>query len=107
MLASNDCSIIVYSLSATSRGTLAVVPPRPRSYDETAHRRAFGSRVRELRQERGLSQEDLAERSGLHRTYVVNVENGHRNVSLDTICQIAAGLSVLPQELFRWDATED
>jgi transcriptional regulator with XRE-family HTH domain len=59
-----------------------------------AHRLAFGARIRELRQEQGLSQEGLAERAGLHRNYVGGVERGERNVGLDNIHSIAEALRV-------------
>src|SRR3954453_23849573 len=49
------------------------------------HRLAFGRHVRRLREGLGLSQEDLAERAGLHRNYVGGVERGERNVGLDNI----------------------
>lgn len=77
------------------------MPPRPRSFEETAHRRRFGDRVRELRTERGWSQEQLAEKAQLHRTYVVEVERGHRNASLDVIESLAVALGVSPAELFQ------
>lgn len=61
---------------------------------------AFGSRVRALRESNGLSQEALAEKAGLHRTYVGSVERGERNVSLENICALAAALGVRPADLF-------
>jgi transcriptional regulator with XRE-family HTH domain len=60
----------------------------------------FGERIRELRAERGLSQEDLAECSGLHRTYISGIERGVRNPTLSIILQIASALKVHPSELF-------
>jgi transcriptional regulator with XRE-family HTH domain len=54
----------------------------------------FGARVRELRKERGLSQEALADICGLDRTYLSGVERGLRNVSLRNIEAIAGGLGV-------------
>lgn len=62
---------------------------------------AFGARVRSLRLKRGLSQEQLAERAGLHRTYVSSLERGHRNVGLDNILDLAKALGINPADLFR------
>lgn len=69
--------------------------------DGDRSRRAFGRRVRDLRQARGYSQEDLAERSSLHRTYISSLERGQRNVGLDNVHALAAALGVTPAELFQ------
>jgi transcriptional regulator with XRE-family HTH domain len=47
----------------------------------------------------GLSQEALADESGIHRTYIGSVERGERNISLDNILAIARALKVSPSEL--------
>ena len=60
----------------------------------------FGARVRELRVARNLSQEELAFRAGLHRTYVGGIERGERNPALRNIAAIANALGVAIQELF-------
>ena len=60
----------------------------------------FGARLRQLRDERGYSQEALAESAGLHRNYVGGVERGERNVALENIVKLAKALSVKPRDLF-------
>ena len=62
---------------------------------------AFGNRVRATREAMGLSQEGLAERAGLHWTYIGQVERGQRNLSLHNILKIASGLDVDAGELVR------
>ncbi len=54
----------------------------------------FGNRVREVRKQKGISQERLAELTGLHRTYVSSVERGERNISLLNIERLAEALEV-------------
>lgn len=61
----------------------------------------LGSRIRKLRTALFLSQEELADRAGLHRTYVGAVERGERNISLDNILAIAKALKVSASELLR------
>ena len=67
---------------------------------ETNIKLRFGQRLRELRQARGLSQEELAFRSGLHRTYVSSAERGARNVALVNLEKLAKALDVDICELF-------
>lgn len=62
--------------------------------------RRFGNRVRELRTERGITQEELAEASGLHPTYIGGIERGERNLGLINIVKIAEALNVPPSALF-------
>jgi transcriptional regulator with XRE-family HTH domain len=61
--------------------------------------RAFGERVRHLREDRGMSQEDLADAARLHRTHISLIERGRRSVRLDTVEQLARALAVQPAEL--------
>jgi transcriptional regulator with XRE-family HTH domain len=60
----------------------------------------FGRRVRELRNQHGWSQEQLAERADLNRTYVADIERGVRNPSLGTIERLARGLGCRIPDLF-------
>ena len=63
--------------------------------------KAFGLRMRELRHRLGISQDELAFRSGLHRTYISSIERAQRNVSLLNIFQIAGALGVAPADLLK------
>ncbi|WP_435018549.1 helix-turn-helix domain-containing protein [Tundrisphaera sp. TA3] len=60
----------------------------------------FGLRVRQLRNERGLSQEAFADEAGLHRTYIGSIERGEQNISLENIAKVAATLGVSLADLF-------
>ena len=62
-------------------------------------RMVVGQRVREYRQVRQYSQEELAARAGLHPTYVSGIERGHRNLSIVNLYRLAAALGVSPGEL--------
>lgn len=68
---------------------------------EVAILKAFGNNVATRRRELGLSQEGLAERAGLHRTYVGSVERGERNPALKSIVKIARALAVDPGDLLK------
>lgn len=63
----------------------------------------FGKRIRELRQSLYLSQEVLAERAGVHRTYVGMIERGEKNITLSNISKFADALEVTIDELMRLD----
>ena len=66
-------------------------------------RRKLGSNVQRLRHELGQSQEELAERAGLHRTYVSGVERGVRNPTLTVIDRLARALGVTVATLATFD----
>jgi CheY-like chemotaxis protein/DNA-binding XRE family transcriptional regulator len=57
--------------------------------------------VRAWRVRRGISQEELAGRAGLHRTYVSDIERGARNISLESIEKLASGLEISTSTLFE------
>lgn len=57
-------------------------------------RRLLASNIRLIRQQKGISQEALAELCGLHRTYIGSVERGERNISIDNMERIAVALGV-------------
>ena len=59
----------------------------------------MAANLRRLRAAQGLSQEALADRAGIHRTYVGSVERAERNVSIDNICRLASALRVDVREL--------
>jgi CheY-like chemotaxis protein len=66
-------------------------------------KKSFGSTVKAWRKRLGISQEELAERADLHRTYVSDVERGARNLSLESITRMAHALEVSVAELFPAD----
>lgn len=68
--------------------------------EDNDYLRLFAQRVRMLREEQGISQEKLAERAELHRTYIGMVERLERNPSLVCIHKIANGLGVDVKQLF-------
>ena len=63
----------------------------------------LGERVRNLRLAKGLSQEELAFRAGMHRTYLGGIERGERNPALKNIAAIAEALDVTLPELFSFE----
>lgn len=63
--------------------------------------RALGQRIRELRTERGYSQEGFADQCGVHRTFMGTVERGESNLSFQNIAKVATTLGVSLSELFR------
>ena len=48
-----------------------------------------------------MSQEELAERANLHRTYISSIERGHRNISLGNLFHLAKALAIPPEELVK------
>jgi len=64
---------------------------------------ALGRALREIRRERGLTQEELAQRVNLHETYISRIENGQRNptwgVVLGIMCELGVPLAELPARL--------
>lgn len=72
-----------------------------RTVRAAAPAKAMGERVRTLRLARGLSQEELGEHAGLHRTYIGHIERGEVNPSLLNICKVAGALSADVADLTR------
>lgn len=63
-------------------------------------KKEFGASIRERRKQLGMSQEALAERADLHRTYVSDIENGARNISLENIQRLGKALDIPLSALF-------
>lgn len=61
----------------------------------------LGARVRDLRQTKGLSQEEFADRVGIDRTYISGVERGVRNPTVQVLHRVARALGVSLSELFK------
>lgn len=67
--------------------------------DAAKLRAGLGEVVKRLRLRDGLSQEDLAFRGGLHPTFISEIENGHKDLRLSSICKVADGLGISVLEL--------
>lgn len=59
-----------------------------------------GQRIRELRQQQGLSQEALGNKANIDRTYVTDVENGRRNISIENLEKLVLALKIQFNEFF-------
>jgi transcriptional regulator with XRE-family HTH domain len=64
----------------------------------------FAANLRAARLARNLTQEELADRAGLHRTYIGSAERGERNVTLESVEAIARALDVSPSSLISTDS---
>jgi len=64
-------------------------------------RERFGTAVKFRREELGLTQEDLADKAGIHRTYLSDIERGTRNLSLINIERLGVALSMSLSDFFR------
>ncbi|MFD3158864.1 helix-turn-helix domain-containing protein (plasmid) [Haloimpatiens sp. FM7330] len=65
-------------------------------------KKKFGINVRKYRKKRGYSQEKLAELSGLHRTYISDVERGERSIALENIQKLSIALEIETYKLFEF-----
>ncbi len=66
-------------------------------------RMIFAKKLKEFRVSKGLSQEELADIAGLHRTYIGSVERGERNISIDNIERLASALDIKIKDLLDND----
>ncbi|TAM66539.1 MAG: XRE family transcriptional regulator [Microbacteriaceae bacterium] len=90
-------TLVIFTLYSSYRTRFTDRVPEPISIAA----QTLGKRVREHRQQLGVSQETLAELSGVHWTFIGQVERGMRNLSLHNIVKIADGLGVDPAVLVR------
>ncbi len=70
-------------------------------------KRLIGARIKYLRRGRGLTQEQIAERTGLSVNYLSRIERGLENPTLDTLLGLAKALKVEPLDLFTFDHEAD
>lgn len=63
--------------------------------------KTVGERVRSYRIQGGYTQANLAERSGLHHTFIGQIERGEKNVTIESIAKIASALNITLEELFK------
>ena len=71
------------------------------SFTEQASLKRLGKRIKQLRRSMVITQEELAERAGVHRTYVSMIERGEKNVTVLSAQKVATALGVSLSELFE------
>ncbi|WP_257292578.1 helix-turn-helix transcriptional regulator [Endozoicomonas sp. ONNA1] len=69
----------------------------------TTVQKEFGNRLREIRQEQLLTQEELAHMAGLNRTYIGDIERGEKNITLVSMSRLAKALGIKIRDLFDWE----
>ncbi len=95
------------STYVVQKGNLAEMPPRSLDRPNTQLLIEFGNRLRAVRKTAGLSQEALADRAGLHRTYVGHVERGESNLTLTSIITLCEALEADPADLVSGLRSDD
>jgi transcriptional regulator with XRE-family HTH domain len=75
------------------------MPPRRRAQPRSPEHAALGEAIQRLREEKGLSQESLADVSGIHPTHIGGLERGVRNPSYTTLVRLALALQIPVGEL--------
>lgn len=65
------------------------------------------SKIKEVRQSKGISVRELAAMTGMSKTYISDVENNHSSPTLQTLCHIAAVLDVEPEKLYNYKIIND
>ncbi|MBQ2396363.1 MAG: helix-turn-helix transcriptional regulator [Bacteroidales bacterium] len=61
----------------------------------------FGKKLVELRKKQNISQEELADRCGFHRTYIGSLERGEKSPTLNTLEKLSKGLNIEIQDFFK------
>ncbi len=99
---SQTCDLRKLSLIVCRRIVfMSIIDPLPMKRHTKPHvKRRFGLAVKKRRLELNISQEELAARAGLHRTYISDIERGARNLSLENIEKVANGLELEMSTLF-------
>ena len=64
-------------------------------------KKTFSNNVRKYRIKQNLSQEELAEKAGVHRTYIGSVERGERNITINVMEKICTALGIPINDLFK------
>jgi transcriptional regulator with XRE-family HTH domain len=93
--------------TSNDRSGRSAVPETPRRKNPRPEAVEFGRRVRAGRKVLRLSQEQLGERSGLHRTYIGHIERGEVNPTLHNVLLLAEALGVDASQLVRGLRTDD
>ena len=94
----HHCDLILLLLISYNDSTVPIALPNTTQQENTIM--VIGERLRELREQKNLSQGDIEQRSGLLRCYISRVENGHTVPSIETLEKMARALEVPLYQLF-------
>lgn len=93
---------MIISLKLLIYGYVKVCTPSIRLYGKEVIKmssdflKLVGERIRTIRKEKGYTQESLSEKSGIHVTYISDIERGERNISMETLEKVITALDISP-----------
>ncbi len=102
MAFSDRCGAVDYAKQAHGQIGAPTV-----TIDENAIQARLGANIKARREKLGLAQTTLGERSGIHRTYINQLENGHKNVTVVALSRLADALGTTPSALTKGLLSEE
>ncbi len=98
---------MIYLVSSIFKENNGIVLSRGDGMPKGKISKIIGERLRKLRKEQGLSQEELAHKAFLHPTYIGQLERGEKNPTVETVEKVANALQISLADLFRFSTTNE